>query len=48
MHLVNTEVQLFTGRVPGGSGIDDLDEEELKRLLEVLERGLAPGDTNAS
>ena len=44
MHLVDTEVELFTGRVPGDSGIDDLDEEEINRLLETLERSFGtPG-----
>jgi hypothetical protein len=38
MHLVDTEVELFPGQVPGDSGIDDLDEEEINRLLETLER----------
>jgi hypothetical protein len=48
MHLVDTEVKLFTGRVPGGSGIDDLDEEEIDRLLEVLEGVWHQGNANAS
>jgi hypothetical protein len=47
MHSADTEVELFTGRVPGGSGIDDLDEEEINRLLETLERSWRVG-TNAN
>jgi hypothetical protein len=43
MHLADAEVELFTGRVPGGCGIDDLEEEEINRLLEMLESGLDPG-----
>ena len=48
MHSADAEVQLFTGRVPGGCGIDDLEEEEINRLLEVLESSLALGGANAS
>ena len=43
MHSADIAAELFTGRVPGGSGIDDLEEEEINRLLEVLESSLAPG-----
>lgn len=48
MHSADADVELFTGRVRGGCGIDDLEEEEINRLLKVLESGLAPGGANAS
>ena len=47
MHSAETESELFTGRVHGGSGIDDLDEEEIGRLLEALESNLVRGPTQA-
>jgi hypothetical protein len=43
VHTADTGVELCKGQVPSGSGIDDLDEEEINRLLEALERSLAPG-----
>lgn len=47
MHSADAEPELFTGRVPGGSGIDDLEEEEINRLLETLEGSLAMGPAQA-
>ena len=47
MHLADTEIDLFTGWVPGLSGIDDLEEEEINRLFETLEQSLALGSTEA-
>jgi hypothetical protein len=38
MHSADTEVDLFQGQAPSRSGIDDLDEEEINRLLETLEK----------
>ena len=43
MHPSDTEVELFTVRALAGSGIDDLDEEELDGLLEVLEKSFGTG-----
>ena len=43
MHSADTEVELFTDQVPSGCGIDDLDDEEINRLLEVLESSFGIG-----
>ena len=43
MHSADTEVELFTDRVPRDSGMEDLDEEEINRLLEVLETSFGAG-----
>jgi hypothetical protein len=43
MHSADTETELFTDQAPIDSGIDDLDEEEMNRLLEALESSFTRG-----
>jgi hypothetical protein len=46
MHSGDTpeDAELFASRSPKGSAIDDLDEGEISRFLEWLERRLLSGD----
>ena len=37
MHSADGEVELSKGQVPSCSGIDDLEEQEINRLLDMLE-----------